>query len=578
MRTTSIPSTPLARLAAAAIAALAATAHAQSVPPATSQQLDQLQQRQQEQIQRDLDKARREVRPGGADLRAVPAQVAPPSAAAGACHDIQRIEIRNGPHLRDAIRAEITRRFAGHCLGVSEVTEILGLVTKDYIEQGFITTRAYLPAQDLRQGTLLIDVVEGRIEQFRIEDGGKGSVPISGAFPGLQGQVLNLRDLEQGIDQLNRMQSNNAKLAVEPGAAPGGSTVVIRNEASRPVHLLLSADNQGQDGTGTNQGSATLTLDNLAGLGELLSFTHRESLPLSNRAHHTRSQGMDLSVPHGYDTWSLGYIHSDYTNLLTLPSGTQLPAEGNNQIGSLGWNRVAYRDEANRLSVGASVTTKDARNFFAGQFLSVSSRRLTLLDLKTSWSRVLQGGGLLQAGLNYTRGLSELGALRDPQLLPDDQPHAQFGKFTLDTSLRLPFEATGRRWSWDSQLTAQKAEDTLYGSEKILIGSLYSVRGFYNNSLSGDDGWYWRNSLSTTEQFTLGGDALSARFYAAVDVGWVRNFNPDLPGGQLTGAAAGVQASWRNWTLDVFRTTPLSHPNTLARDPSQTWVRLSAAI
>lgn len=563
---------------AAVLALFAGATQAQSVPPPPSQQLDQLQQRQQEQIQRDLDNARRAVQPGGADLRSVSPQVPAPTAAGGACHDIQRIEIRNSPRLHEYTRALINQRFAGHCLGVGEVTEILALVTKDYIEQGYITTRAYLPSQDLRQGTLLIDVVEGRIEQFRIEDGGKHSVPQSGAFPGLEGQVLNLRDLEQGIDQINRLQSNNAKLAVEPGTVPGGSTVVVRNEAGRPVHLFLSADNQGQEGTGTRQGSATITLDNLAGLGELVSYTHRESLPLDQHDHHTLSQGLDVSLPHGWDTFSASYIRSTYNNVLTLPSGTQEPANGTNEIGTLAWNRVAYRDEANRLSVGASLTAKDARNFFAGQFLSVSSRRLALLDLKTSWSRVLQGDGLLQVGLDYTRGLADLGALHDSPLLPDDQPHAQFSKLGLDALLRLPFEAAGRRWSWEPQLTMQKADDTLYGSEKLLIGSLYSVRGFYNNSLSGDDGWYLRNSLSTSQPFTVAGQVFSARFYAAIDAGWVRNYNPDLAGGQLTGAAVGVQALWRTWSLEVFRTTPLSHPATLPRDTSQTWARLSVAL
>jgi hemolysin activation/secretion protein len=148
---------------------------------------------------------------------------------------------------------EIDARYAGHCLGVNEITQIMGLVTRDYIERGYVTTRAYLPAQDLHTGTLLIDVVEGVIEQLK-QDDGAARLPLNTSFPAGAGQLLNLRDLEQGIDQLNRLQSNNATLDIQPGSQPGGSNVVIHNQPSRPVHLFVSYDNQGSVSTGANQG------------------------------------------------------------------------------------------------------------------------------------------------------------------------------------------------------------------------------------------------------------------------------------------------------------------------------------
>jgi hemolysin activation/secretion protein len=555
---------------------LSQAAHAAPADPA--QQVEQLQQRQQEQLQRDLENARRAVRPGGADLRAPEPTTQAAPAGPATCHDIKTIVIRNGPRLRAAMRSQIDSSFAGHCLGVNEITEILGLITKDYVEQGYITTRAYLPSQDLRQGTLTIDVVEGVIEKFKIDDNGAGKLPVGAAFPGLQGQVLNLRDLEQGIDQINRLQSNNAKLDIEPGSVPGGSTVVVRNQQTRPVHLFVSYDDQGQEGTGANQVSATVVMDDLAGLGDMLSFTHRQSMPLSDREHYTQSDGIDLSVPHGYDTWSLSAIRSRYINLITLPSGTALPADGSNEIGTFGWSRVMFRDQASRFTVGAALSAKDARNFFAGQYLDVSSRRLSLLDLRTGYSRVLAGGGLLQLGADYIRGLDALGALHDPDLLPGDQPHAQFGKMTMDAQLSLPFKAAGRRWSYDSQLSAQQAQDPLYGSEKLLIGSLYSVRGFYNDSLSGDRGYYWRNALSTTQAFQVGAQSLSTREYAALDVGRVSNINADLQGGHLAGAAVGVQAQWHGLTWDLFRTKPISRPDGLNNDSAHTWFRVAAAL
>ncbi len=558
------------------LGALAEQVMAASDIDAASRQADLIQQRQQQQLQQDREQAQRAIAPGGADLKTLVPAPAVPAELTPQCHTIQHIVIRNRPHLSAAVVQEIDARYAGHCLGVNEITQIMGLVTRDYIERGYVTTRAYLPAQDLHTGTLLIDVVEGVIEQLK-QDDGAARLPLNTSFPAGAGQLLNLRDLEQGIDQLNRLQSNNATLDIQPGSQPGGSNVVIHNQPSRPVHLFVSYDNQGSVSTGANQGAAALTLDNLAGLGEMFTVTHRESIPVSNKEHYSASDDFNLSLPYGYNTFSLDVNRSRYINVLSLPSGAQQTAEGNNKISTFGWNRVAYRDQVSRLTFGAGLTTKDARNYFAQQFLSVSSRKLSVLDLKASYSTAIHNTQW-SLDLDYARGLAEFGAMHDAGILPGEQPHAQFQKVTADLRVHLPFDLLGKAFSYDSEVFAQQAYDTLYGSEQLLIGSIYSVRGFVNNSLSGDTGYYWRNDLSMAHQFRIGGETLNGKIYAALDTGWVSNRNPDLQGGRLTGAAIGLQLRWRGLSWDLFRSAPVAKPATLSREPAQTWFRVSAAL
>ena len=542
-----------------------------------SRQAEIIQQRQQQQLQQDRDDARRSIPPGGVDLKTLEPDLPASATPTGQCHAVQHIVIRSSPHLAVTARQQIDASFAGHCLGVAEISQILGLITRNYIEQGYVTTRAYLPEQDLHLGTLLIDVVEGVVEQFKIDDKGANSVPLATGFPGQPGRLLNLRDLEQGIDQINRLQSNNATLDIQPGSTPGASTVVIHNEASRPLHLFVSYDNQGSTSTGGNQGAATLTMDNLTGLGEMFAATHRESIPTSNKEHYSASDDFNLSLPYGYNTFSVDVNRSRYINTLTLPSGAQQTAEGNNKISTFSWNRVGYRDQVSRLSFGAGLTTKDARNYFAQQYLSVSSRKLSVLDLKASYSTALRDSQL-SLDLDYARGLAEFGAMHDAGTLPGEQPHAQFQKLTADLRFHLPFDLIGKHFSYDGEVFAQQAYNALYGSEQLLIGSIYSVRGFVNNSLSGDTGYYWRNDLAMQQQFRIGGETLNGKIYAALDTGWVSNMNPDLQGGRLTGAAIGLQAQWRGLSWDLFRSAPVAKPSTMSREPAQTWFRVSAAL
>lgn len=541
-----------------------------------NRQAEIIQQRQQQQLQQQREEAQRAIGPRGANLDSLQSNI-PGGTDAGRCHDIRLIDIRNAPHLSEKARQAIDGEFAGRCLGSAEIGQIMGLITKDYIEQGYVTARAYLPSQDLTTGTLLLDVIEGRIESFDIDDGGKESVSPNQVFPKGPGDLLNLRDLEQGIDQINRLSSNNAKMDIQPGKAPGYSTVVVRNAPTLPVHLFATYDDQGAASTGANQASATVSFDNFLGLNELLSYTHRESLPYNHRDHFSMMDDLNLSLPFGYDTISIDLNQSSYNNVLTLPSGLQPNASGTNEVFNLAWNRVAYRDHLSRLTVGMGLTTKDARNYFSNQYLAVSSRKLSVLNLKASWSTAI-GGTYLTASFDHALGLAAFGAMRDVDMLPGDQPHAQFQKSTMDLRWHAPFDIHGQHFSYDSQFFAQQAYDTLYGSEQVMVGGIYSVRGFVNNVLSGDNGYYWRNDLSLQHPFVIDGEAVNGKFYVAVDSGWVTNRNADLQGGKLTGVAAGFQLQLRSFTWELFRSAPLSFPEFMTRESARTWFRMSIAI
>ena len=73
-------------------------------------------------------------------------------------------------------------------------------------------------------------MVEGKLSKIRVEDGGKNSISVGTIAPGLEGAPLNIRDLEQALDQANRLASNNATLEMLPGNTPGDSIVVLHNK------------------------------------------------------------------------------------------------------------------------------------------------------------------------------------------------------------------------------------------------------------------------------------------------------------------------------------------------------------
>ena len=410
-----------------------------------------------------------------------------------------------------------------------------------------------------------------------IEDGDKGSISKNNVFPQMEGRVLNLRDLEQGIDQINRLSSNNARLDIQPGEKAGESVIVIRNEPRFPLHFSLSYDNQGAPSTGRHQTGVTLSYDNPLRFNDFVSFTHRESTPGDEQSKFAGSDSLTYSIPFGYSTVTLGWSESKYASTIALPSGLDLVSSGNSTNLYARLDRVVFRDQTNRANVAATLTSKDSKNYLNDQFLQVASRKLTVLDLDGSLSTRLLGGAVtMDVGL--AQGLDVFDALQDPDNLPDSAPHAQFRKYKFGLNVLYPFALFNQEAMFTSQLAGQYSEDVLYGSEQMLIGSLYSVRGFVRNTLSGDHGYYWRNELSTRVPLRFGDTTLTGRVFIAYDLGEVSSRTPGALQGMLSGTAFGVSVSWLGASWEWFQTRPLSGPSWMTLEAPQTWFRVSFSM
>jgi hemolysin activation/secretion protein len=550
-------------------------AQTQDAINAAARQAEILQRQEQDLLRQDQDRAKKSLPGvGGADLRRPDEAITPRDI--GGCRHIDELVIEGGDSLRTRTVEQLAKSYTGRCLGVADIEQVLGLITKDYFERGFITTRAYLPGQDLAGGRLRIVVVEGEIEAYRLEGEGASRIFLPGVFPGSPGDKLNLRDLEQGIDQINRLASNKATMEISPGSKPGKSVVVIRNARTFPVHLYLGHDNLGSESTGKEARTFTVTLDAPLGLNERWMLTQRRSHP-HDREHNSRSTSLDLWIPLGKSSLGLNTSQSSYENVLTLPSGIGLHTNGETVGHALTVDRLLHRDQARKLSMYAKLSMSDSRNYILGQLMEVSSRRLSQLDIGMN-GFLLVAGGVLTSQVAYSRGLRLFDSLEDQPGMSDDAPRAQFSKLNLDLGFSRAFSVAGWPLNWSSQFSYQYAETPLYGSQQIQIGSNSTVRGFTLNSLSGDRGYYWRNELAVPWQFALGGETVAGRVYAAYDVGSVRGLARGASRGSLAGSTIGLAVQWRGAGWDVYSSRPVDFPETMQKESAQTWFRVSYAF
>ena len=264
---------------------------------------------------------------------------------------IERIALKGNSLLADNDVRALINPFIGKRLGVNRINLLLRRLTRAYIDRGYITTRVYLGRQNLASGALDVTVVQGTIEDIRINgEKPKSERGLRLAFPTGREQILRLQDLEQGIDQLNRLPSNSAELQIGPGEEPGSSIVNINNQPQSRFRGVVGADNYGQDVTGQGRLRLGLEADNVLGLYESYGLTYVGS-------RDTNAVLLSSSLPVGYNTFSYNYYYSEFVNVIADTA----VLFGRSQGHTFAWNRVLERGPSGKSSVDMSLGLRESR-------------------------------------------------------------------------------------------------------------------------------------------------------------------------------------------------------------------------
>jgi hemolysin activation/secretion protein len=530
-----------------------------------AQQLIQ-QQQQQDQLRRQQDESRQRT-PGGQQLAPQPAA---PGTSGGPCTEVKSVVLDGADHLPPATRDTLIAPFLGRCLTLADINRLIADITNEYVRRGLVTSRVYVPEQKLDKGTLQLKVLEGRVEAIRLKNPGTASLDT--AFPGVVGAVLQLRELEQATDQLNRLASNDAHIDIQPGSEPGLSVIELDNPVKRRWQASLGIDNSGQASTGYNTTSASLTADNPAGLNDYLNFSLHHSEAGEDSIRHSDGGSLYWNVPYGYWNFSAAYNAFHYGSVVSTATGTNFDTDGTSNSQVLKAERLVYRDQSIKWGVSGDLTLKETWNAIAGTRIVSSSADLTLIDLGSylTWSRP---GTLISASLGYTVGVDALGSTPDRADRPERAPRADYTKETYGASLLQLFSVGDLPLSFNSTLSGQFSRESLYGTEQFAIGSLYSVRGFRLDTLSGSSGVFVRNDLGvpvTLERlFGPGAGDGQIKPYIGLDYGRVAHV------GELDGWSLGVDTSYRWITLQLAYSQPINTPSFLPHEHGWLFARVN---
>lgn len=527
--------------------------------PVTPGDLDVIQNQQQQRLQQD-----QQQRDALTQAHQVELQKTESAPASGPCFEINQISLQQASLITPDTQKRLVAPYINQCLSLDRINQLVRAISEWYVQRGYITSRAFLTEQNLSHGTLNITVLEGKLEAIHLQ--GASARQLNMAFPTRAGRILNLRDIEQGMEQINRLRTTPVQIEIIPSTQPGYSIVNLTSTPEFPLTLGLNMDNSGQRSTGVGQLSGSLVGNDLLGVADRWFVSGGRSSASSDWRDAQNFQA-GVSVPYGYGLLDYSYSWSNYHSRFNANSFDWY-SNGDNISNRLSGSWVLFRNGQIKTGLQLGLNHYVSHNWLNETLLQSSSRKLTSLQIGFNHTQKIAGG---VATLNpmLSRGMPWFDAESDKGK-SDDFPKAEFRKWSVSSSYQRP--VTQKMW-WLSSFYAQWSPDRLYGSERLTIGGENSVRGYKEQYLSGDVGGYLRNELNYS-LFTLPaiGEVSTT---LALDGGWLQSDKQDrYAAGTLWGSSLGLGTRNAHVSTQLSLGIPVSYPNYLAPDRLSVYARV----
>ena len=422
-------------------------------------------------------------------------------------------------------------------LTLTDLRRMAARITAHYSTQGYLATRAYLPAQQVTDNTVTIAVSEGQYGQIILRNQSKLSDRQAySLLDGLKpGDPITNDPLESRLLLLSDTPGVEVKSTLVPGAGPGTSDLLVDIAPGRLVTGSVDADNAGNRYTGEFRLGATVNLNNPLGLGDVAGL---RAVTSGSGLKYGR---FFYQVPFGRAAVGVAYSRLDYAlGKEFAPLGANGVATAMGVYGSY----TLLRSRNANLYAGLSYDHKNFQDRVA-LFSSVTDRKINVLtgNLYGSQLDAVGGGGVNSFSLSLSAGTLDIQtpAARAADALSADSQGA-YNKLAF-TASRL--QQITDSVSLFAGISGQGASKNLDPSEKMSLGGMDGVRAYPQGESFGDQGY-----LVNLEARLLlpKAESLPGRMHLIgfVDAGSVTiNKNPWAAGSnQRSLAAYGVGLTW----------------------------------
>jgi hemolysin activation/secretion protein len=428
---------------------------------------------------------------------------------------IQEYRIQ-GAHQLSAVEVEETvYRYLGPGRTTEDVEHARAALEKAYQDKGYQTVSVQIPPQQVRNGVVVLQVIEGKIGRLRVHGSRYFSIDqIKKQAPSMrEGTAPNFNDVTRDIVALNQLPDRRITPTLRAGGEPGTVDIDLDVKDTLPLHGSLELNNRNSPNTSSLRINSSVSYNNLWQLGHSVGFSFQVA----------PQRAADAEVFSGY--YLARFPGAEWLSLLL--QGTKQDSN----VSTLGSVAVAGRGEI--FGVRAIISLPPGKDFYESLSFGI--------DWKHFDQRVELGTGTLATPITYypvsavytgtwisqgsetdldagvTLGLRGLGSTETEFDTSRFKASGNFFYFRGDLS-RTDDLPCG--WQIYGKVQGQIADQPLINSEQIGGGGLGTVRGYYEAEELGDNGIFGTLELRSPSLLSwLGKKGDEWRFYSFLDAG-----------------------------------------------------------
>ena len=370
-------------------------------------------------------------------------------------------------------------------LTLSELFQARSVITKLYTDKGYVSSGAYIPPQELNDGTVQIAVLEGKLEKINVSGTKHLSEKyISSRIETAAGKPVNVDNLLSAL-QLLRLDPliDNISAELSAGISPGTSLLEIEVEEADVFNISTSLDNSRSPSVGSNQRAIGLNHGNLLGLGDRFTFEY---------ANTDGSDAFDFAyaLPLNSKNGTIEAAYSRNSNdIVEEPFASVLDIESESRYYELGFRQPIILQPNREFALGLSFTRTESETYFFGDRYQLSrgadiNGETNISALRFSQEFVNRNDReVLAFRSQFNVGIDAL----NPTINSDGEPDSTFLSWRGQSQWV-------RRLDEDFLLLlrgdAQLATSSLLPLEQFRVGGARSVRGYRQDLSLGDNGLF----------------------------------------------------------------------------------------
>ena len=404
---------------------------------------------------------------------------------------VNKITVEGVTLLSQDVVNSVIFKFQGKELSLRAMQKVADLISDEYRKKGYITTRAFIPPQTIKDGVLLVKVIEGKIGDVTIKGNKYFKTSLLEKRLDLEkGGYFDYSALQNSLIYINEHPDRKASAVLVPGKAPGTTDIVVEVQDRLPVHLSVGYDNYGSRYIDKNRYYIGLEHNNFLGIDDKLSLKFQRS-----EADYYRLTQLNYLVSVD-QTLDLGLFILN--NKLKLGKEFEaVDARGTATIVSLFANKAVIREQNMDLRLTAGFDYKSVKNYTLGNRDSRDEVRMVKfggdLDMSDKWGRTIFIPEIDFGIPNLMGGMESKYQYASRAGAGGDFTKVYSNLYRLQP---MPF-STSLLW----KNSAQYSNNVLVASEEFQIGGPTSVRGYPTAEFSGDRGYYTSLELSAPFYF-----------------------------------------------------------------------------